>query len=131
MIRKIGGSHMSLTNSNEREKQILQDIAIKLNNSGKRSITNKKCDGSSYYENTSYSQSEYIREYSFDSIIELKSILKQFWQGEDFMCEFIPVVLASAFKNRLEAAYNEQKSLLDQNTRGEDKEILPTFIYTM
>ena len=124
---------MNLTDNVEKERQILKYIAVSLKSGVINPITDiqyKDDNVSSYYEDVFHGSREYIKEYAFDSIIELKKELTQLWQNEDFMREFIPVVLAAVFKKRKNNSDAEKRMPLEKKpTESESSGGLPTYIY--
>jgi len=125
---------MSSIDITEKEKKLLQDIAIKLHEGVHNPITesfaNKKMD--SYYSDISCNMESHIKEYSFESVVELKKELSQFWQDESYMLEFIPPVLAAAFKKRKKNTVALERNN-GNNLSGEvnETDMLPTFIYNL
>ena len=122
---------MSSIKSSEKEKQLLCDTALKLGGSIKNPMKRVACDSDSYYKSVSINQEDYIKTYSFDNVVELKSELTELWQDEDYIQEFIPIVLASVFKNRPETTEGAEKEYKDKHIEESDNELLPSYIYTI
>ena len=122
---------MSSIKSSDKEKQFLRDTALKLNSSGCNPMTQAACDSGSYYKNVSINQEDYVKTYSFDNVVELKSELTGLWQDEEYLQEFIPIVLASVFKNRPETTIGAEKAYKDKHIEEKNDELLPSYIYTI
>jgi hypothetical protein len=122
---------MNLIDSAEKEKQLLYSISAAKNRAGKEFLRNSTTSEDSYYKIVSCGPEEYMEEYSFDSIIELKNKLMRFWQDEDFMYDFVPCVLASVFKNRPVTSAGNSKSPSAESVDKKREEVLPTYIYTI
>ena len=123
---------MSLTEKLEKEHQIMSDVAKSLNSfvvNPIKDVQFRDDSVSSYYENASGDSGEYMMEYDFDSVVELKQELTQLWKSEDNMHRFIPVVLVSTFKKREKSM--TCKKLPTENRADEDSQFggLPARIY--
>jgi len=136
---------MSSINGDNKEKRILLDFASKMSYCGS-AFRNIKLEGDTYYVDISDGHKGQLQAYDFDSIAALKSELTRLWQDEENMRDFIPVVLASTFKNRPETGGDGEKaaggnsagekaaanrSATGRHATEEDEDILPTYIYTM
>jgi len=122
---------MSSIKSSDKEKQLLNDTALKLNGCGHNLIKKAACDSDSYYKSVSINQEDYVTAYSFDNIVELKSELTRLWKDEEYVQEFIPIVLASVFKNRPETMEGAEKVYKDKHIEEKNDELLPSYIYTI
>ena len=125
---KIGGVVMSLIN--KKEKEMLRAIALKMiaEKSNKHSFeTEKNSIVESYYRNSS--QNMILKQYSFETIAELRSELTELWQYNKAMQDFIPVVLASAFK--LHQGINEPSMPIIEHIDADSNEVLPVYTYTL
>ena len=121
---------MNLIDATKKEKEILRNIALKLINENKGCLIKSEVEAAdSYYQQVSRNQDEYLMTYAFDTIVELRTELTKLWESETFMHEFIPVILASAFKKRPDA--NEDRKPSSEQKDGNNDDILPTYTYTM
>lgn len=117
---------MSLTDKNQKEKELLKTIAKnnKENDNNSEVITNAH----SYYIPST--QRTDLLLYSFSTIVELRKTLLKLWENDNKMREFIPVVLASVFKNSPQSAADSLPPI--ESMGGDDsKEILPVYTYTL
>lgn len=119
---------MNLTNTENKEKQMLKAIAQTMReNSINFAARRENNNGISYY--MSSSQCVELTDYSFNTIVELRQILTELWKDNEIMQSFIPVVLAATFKNRPET---DTVSLpLIEHKDGDGKEVLPVYTYTL
>ena len=115
---------------NKKEKEMLRAIALKMiaEKSNKHSFeTEKNSIVESYYRNSS--QNMILKQYSFETIAELRSELTELWQYNKAMQDFIPVVLASAFK--LHQGINEPSMPIIEHIDADSNEVLPVYTYTL
>lgn len=79
--------------------------------------------GSYFQERGDYN---YIREYYFDTVSELKDELNSLWEGEAYMESIIQAVLVALMKNKVD----ESKTLesIDEE-KPENPERMPAYIY--
>ena len=115
---------------NKKEKEMLRAIALKMiaEKSNKHSFeTEKNSIVESYYRNSS--QNMILKQYSFETIAELRSELNELWQYNKAMQDFIPVVLASAFK--LHQGINEPSMPIIEHIDADSNEVLPVYTYTL
>jgi hypothetical protein len=122
---------MNSIDTTRKEKEILLNLSLKLANDSKDGMASpKKERENSYYQQSSRNPDEYIRTYAFDTIAELRMQLVDLWQNEESMHGFIPVVLASTFKER-PAVDEDHKTAFTHKDGDDNEEILPTYTYTM
>lgn len=104
---------------NFHEKQNLYEWACKhANVESKNCFTSIDKSKKSYYEKAG---TEYLHEYGFESVGELKALIQKQWEGDPIFSEIEQTVLVAAFKNMTETD-NVEKDF-------SSKEELPTFIY--
>lgn len=105
---------------NTREKQNLYEWACRYTDmEGKKYFTDIDANMISYFENPG---SEYLQEYGFENVSELKTLIKELWSNEPLFDEIQQTILVAAFKNMLKIEETVKKS--------DSKEELPTFIYS-
>lgn len=71
---------------------------------------------------------EYLQEYGFESLPELRERLSLLWEEDEFMDNILQVVLVAAFKNRPSHEIKNSENYKN-NESNKDKEILPAYIY--
>ncbi len=73
-------------------------------------------------------QTEYIREYSLETVPELRDELEALWEGDKNMEPVLTAVLAAAIKNK---PWGQDKTDTEENVSkvSETKEQLPMYIY--
>lgn len=105
-----------------REKEKLYKLQLKGIDNIAESFTLIKNDTSSYF--TPRLEENYLMEYSFESLPQLKEKLDKLWENEKYMQEAVKIVLVAALKNKPYKVNGE-------GIVGENKEEteLPTFIY--
>lgn len=102
------------------EKQNLYEWACKYTDvESKKYFTDMDRNLKSYYEKPG---NEYLQEYGFENIGELKAMLKELWEDDPLFHEMQSTILAAAFKNMPAS----DKAPEERNPREE----LPTFIYS-
>ena len=69
---------------------------------------------------------KYVYEYKFQDLPELKEKLEQMWKKEKYMSQIMTIVLAGAFKNRIDFCGQNTEQNVENNTEG--NEISP-YIY--
>lgn len=74
----------------------------------------------SYFEKRE--EGEYLRDYDFETLPQLKEKLDSMWEGQPDMLEMVRPILAAAMKNR---PSTEQKEVSENKNTGE----VPVFIY--
>ena len=130
MIKKTGGKPMNSIETKNKERDILRNIALRIIYDYKDFplvLETESVD--SYYQQSSHNSVTCLRTFAFNTIAELRTELMELWQCEEFMHEFIPVVLASAFKER--PTVNEDCKPMCEHKDGDNENILPTYTYTM
>lgn len=70
-----------------------------------------------------HNNDNYLMEYDFDSLPELKEKLQNMWQGQECMEKIITPVLVATMKNK------PDENLSDDVTKDDDRSNLPEFIY--
>lgn len=97
-----------------KEIRIFFDWSVR--NEGNYSYTKVDKNIESYF--VKYDRKEYIKEYGFETIVELKEELTQMWLGAKYMEEVIKPVAVAAMKNQPKDDGNKNKT-----------EVLNEFIY--
>lgn len=69
---------------------------------------------------------EYIREYDFETLPELREELNKMWADESCMKDIMQAVLVAAFKNKPEISHNVVQ--LDSTILGSGEK-MPAYIY--
>lgn len=107
---------------NDREKAIFTEWA---KNSQKDYFMSVQ-DAGSYF--VKREQTEYIREYSLETVPELRDELEELWDGDKNMEPVLTAVLVAAIKNK---PRRQDKTDTEENvsTGLETKEVLPMYIY--
>jgi len=77
-------------------------------------------DSESFF--TKHNNDNYLMEYDFDSLPELKEKLQNMWQGQECMEKIITPVLVAAMKNK------PQKDVCEKQSEVKSGD-MPTFIY--
>lgn len=113
---------------NKREKQKLLEVARKSKDVEKKCFTQPQKEIDTYF--VEREAEDYIQEYGFKSMPELKVILENTLQIEDDREELIRIISIATFKNR----YNNSKKQVSSKQLEEstaDSEKLPGYIYNM
>lgn len=71
-------------------------------------------------------QEEYLHEYGFQTLSELRTVLEAMWQGEAYMNAVMKPVLVGAMKNRIET-YREGEKTVSGEIKATEK--LQPYIY--
>ncbi len=109
---------------NVREKEALYHLELSGTEDIKKSFTEVECELETYF--FPKEEKEYLMEYDFDSLPQLKEKLNSFWENEECMKGIIQTVLVAAMKNKPSREAKETRNIENSgNIEGE----LPAFIY--
>lgn len=117
-----------MMDKNNKEKKMLKDFADNRLNSNIYQFPEIDLFADTYYicrdDNV-----EYIREYDFDTVLELRKELEHLWKGDNRMAEIIQPIIVAAMKNKPMCENLSQ----DRNTKSkqvqDQSEKLLAYIY--
>lgn len=108
---------------NQKEKEFLCNWHEKVkSDGGSYNFPGIDTDAESYFVRRE--ESEYLKEYNFETLPQIKSELDKMWEGQDYMQEIIKPVLTAAMKNKP----TEEQKINDGDVNSKCGEI-PVFIY--
>lgn len=81
----------------------------------------RECD--SYFESRIYSE-KYCREYSFQTVVDMRNVLSELWRDDVIMEKVSQIVLVASMKNKP----SREKGRHSENTLGE-KETIKPYVY--
>ncbi len=109
---------------NAREKETFYRMTLDGIENVKESFTQIDHESKSYF--TVKEDKDYLMEYAFDSLPQLKEKLSLLWKDEECMKGVIQTVLVAAMKNKPSREVKRQQNIENhENTEGD----LPAFIY--
>lgn len=113
---------------NDREKKLLKDFAANSLNNNIFKFSKIDLLTNSYYICRD-DKDEYIREYDFNTAIELREELERLWEGDDRMMELTQPMVVAAMKNKpLDENLNVDKNVESIQVQ-EQNEKLVAYIY--
>lgn len=107
---------------NDKEKDLLYEWGV-TNHDAYQFMTIDK-DAKSYFRNRQ--NHNYLREYYFGTLPELRDNLHLLWEGEVYMDGILQPVLVASMKNKTEVL---RKSESIEEASCENREKMPAFIY--
>lgn len=118
MYNRIG-----MIDKNKNEKCIIEEFAIKNVDNKMYSFPEIDILADSYYIHRK--KAAYIREYSFDSFMEVNKELESLWSDNTYMSDIIPSIAVAILKNRpVENNYS-----IKTTDNCIEREKLPAYIY--
>lgn len=109
---------------NLREKEALYHLNLEGVENVKESFMEIDHELKSYF--IPKKEGDYLMEYNFDSLPQLKEQLNLLWEQEEYMKGIVQTVLVAAMKNKPSREVKEERNIENrENVEGE----LPAFIY--
>lgn len=110
---------------NIREKDILKNWHDNISDTDNVYVFPQADDSESYF--IKREEADYLTEYNFETLPQLKEILSGKWKDEPYMLEILKPVLVAAMKNK---PSEEQSSDNDRQKNDPDStDKIPEFIY--
>lgn len=110
---------------NDKEKNLIYEWGIEKQDAYRFMEINK--DLESYFQDRK--DHNYLREYYFDTLPELREYLRLLWKEESYMEDILQPVLVASMKNRAETSKVSKDSEPIGKTSYENKEKMPAYIY--
>ncbi len=112
----------------EKEKELIYEWACRYNSKEVENVIFPLIDRSakSYFVKRE-KQEEYLHEYDFQTLPELRTLLETMWQDEDDMDAVIKPVLVAAMKNKIEVCQDIDREHMSEHLK--DTEKLQPYIY--
>lgn len=106
----------------DKEKNLIYEWGVTNHDVYQFMVINK--DAKSYFKERK--NHNYLREYYFDTLPELRDNLHLLWEGESCMDDVLQPVLVASMKNKMEASKRSEPA---EKEPYENKEKMPAFIY--
>lgn len=110
----------TLGNLCSREKEMLYHLELDMSDKWKKMFDFMYGKRDSYY--VLQDKHEYLMEYSFETVPQLKEMLDRLWENEQYMQDIEKTVLAAAIKNK-------PKREEQNNIKKDEDGYMPEFIY--
>lgn len=107
-------------NSCSREQEMLYHLELDMLDGWKKTFDFTHKEKDSYY--VLHDKHEYLMEYGFETIPQLKEMLDRLWENEQYMQDIEKMVLAAAIKNKPK---QEVRESLERDADG----YMPEFVY--
>lgn len=103
-----------------REREMLYHLELDMSDGWEKSFDFTHKEKDSYY--VLQDKHEYLMEYGFETVPQLKEVLDRLWENEQYMQDIEKMVLAAAIKNKPK---QEERVCAERDAHG----YMPEFIY--